>query len=115
MTSRRQSIDFVILAAERLELVVRCLSLVKRYGQDAAKSHIFYDVDAVRIDAWRWDDDLMSLRLSLRWKGVTVFSVDAQPLINAEDIEREHWPDGFAVEALHKLREIMLLDDLASV
>lgn len=100
--------------AEKTELVSRCMRLILKLGKEASKDSLFYDVEGMRIDAWRYQEDHTELHLSLRVPiGYTVFSVQAQPFIRAEEIAAARWEEDLGADALKKLRSMMVLDDLA--
>lgn len=93
------------------------MALITKHGLEKSKDSLYYDVDDLRIDAWRWQEDTMELQLSLRLRlGHIVFSIQAQPFIDVARLSKgEVFDDGLAADVLKRLRTMMVLDDLAGV
>jgi hypothetical protein len=101
---------------EKLELVSRCMTLIGERGQEASKDSLYCDIEGLRIDANRYADDLLHFHLTLRaYMCQAVFNVQFSPFIDTDQVDKAEWPDELAADALKKLRNLMLLDDLARV
>jgi hypothetical protein len=102
--------------SEKLELVSRCMTLITERGREASKDSLYCDIEGLRIDANRYEDDLLNLNLTLRAAmGRPVFVIYFSPFIDIDQVDKGQWPDELAADALKKLRNLMLLDDLARV
>lgn len=92
------------------------MTLIGEHGREASKDSLYYDVEGLRIDGARYPDDLLNFTLTLRaTMGRPVFLIHFSPFIDADQVDKDQWPDELAADALKKLRNLMLLDDLARV